>query len=67
MTDGGELKRRRRAAHEQLQRMFGTEDKDYEAHTDIESPVEDVDEDELAAEIDELDAELDDEMTGDNE
>lgn len=56
----GEFERRRRAAQEELRQMFETIDKDYDAHTDIESPIEDVDEDELSAEIEELENELTD-------
>ena len=64
MTDD-ELKRRRRATQAQTRRMFRA--KDYEDHTDIDSPVDPVDEDELDAEIDELEAELEEEMAGDDE
>jgi len=61
----GECERCRRASQDQLRRMF--EDKDYEELTDIESPVEDVDEDELDAEIEELETELERELSGDDE
>jgi hypothetical protein len=56
-----ECLRRHRAAVEQTRRMFDTMSKDYEAHTDIERRPAEVDEDELDAEIDELEAELADE------
>jgi DNA-binding MarR family transcriptional regulator len=42
----------------QTKRMFENMNKDCEEHTDIESPVEDVDEAELEAELAELEAEL---------
>jgi DNA-binding MarR family transcriptional regulator len=46
------------ACLEQTKRMFEDLNKDYEEHTDIELPVEDVDEAELEAELAELEAEL---------
>lgn len=56
---------RHRAAVKQTSRMFKTLNKDYDLHTGIEFSVEDVDEDELAAELDELKGELEGEMAGD--
>jgi len=41
------------------------ENRDYEKHTDIESPVKDVDQGELEAEVAELEAELETELVGD--
>jgi DNA-binding MarR family transcriptional regulator len=46
------------ASLEQTKRMFENINKGYEEHTDIESPVEDVDEAVLEAELAELEAEL---------
>ena len=65
VSELSEIEQRRRAAREELRRMF--RDKDYDAHTDIDSPATDFDEDELAAEIDELEAELEDELGVDGE
>lgn len=59
-----ELERRRRAAQDQLERMF--RDKDYDDHSDIVSPADPVDEDELGAELEELEARLEDEMADDD-
>jgi len=50
--------RRYVASVQQTKRLFENVDKDYGKHTDIESPIEDVDEDELDAELAELEAEL---------
>mgnify|MGYP000179695145 CR=1 FL=1 len=58
-----ECLRRHRASLDQLRRMFS--EKDYNEHSDIEDPIADFDEDDLAAEIDELEAELADEMNDD--
>jgi hypothetical protein len=41
------------------------EKRDYEKHTDIESPVKDIDQSELEVEITELEAELETELDGD--
>jgi DNA-binding MarR family transcriptional regulator len=46
------------ACLEQTKRMFENMNKNCEEHTDIDSPVEDVDEAELEAELAELEAEL---------
>jgi DNA-binding MarR family transcriptional regulator len=50
--------RRYVASVQQTKRLFENMSKDYEEHTDIESPIEDDDEDELDAEIAELEADL---------
>jgi len=50
--------RRYVASVQQTKRLFENGDKDYEKHTEIESPIEDVDEDGLHAEIAELEADF---------
>lgn len=57
--------RRCRATQEQTRRMFENAEKDYEEHTDIESPITEFDEDELAAEIEEFERELADRVDKD--
>jgi len=46
------------ASLDQLERMFENQDKDYDEHTDIESPKTDFGEDELEEELAELEANL---------
>jgi len=66
MTSPDEIERRRhRAAREELRRMIESMNRDYEAHTNV--PTDPVDEDELDAEIEELEAELERELGGDDE
>jgi hypothetical protein len=65
MTDDDELERRRRAAREGLKRMF--RDKPEGPHYPAESIPDEIDEDELDKEIEELEAELADELAADDE